>query len=195
MPPVVYDKFRQSKSNAKDRRRTDTRTKFRPSGSAPGVENIRIDRNKCLFYSKFKRLTDITMDYYFTRQIDKPFDETLAEVKKVLPTFGFGIVSEIDVTAKISGALQVPFRPYYIIGACKPAFAYQAILIEDKIGIMLPCNVVIQDQTNGLTEVSVVNPLAAMMAINNPSLQQIAKLIADDLQKALSALFTITGSK
>lgn len=128
------------------------------------------------------------MEYFYTRTMASGFPEVLDRVKKVLAQQGFGIVSEIDVSAKISGALQVPFRPYCILGACKPAFAYQAIMIEDKIGIMLPCNIVVQVHNDGPTEVSVVNPVAAMMAINNPALLQIATLIADDLRKALESL-------
>lgn len=128
------------------------------------------------------------MEYFYTRTIPSGFTEVLARVKKVLTDNGFGIVSEIDVSAKISSALQVSFRPYFIVGACKPAFAYQALMIEDKIGIMLPCNVVVQLHDDGQTEVSAVNPVAAMMAINNPALLQIATLIADDLRKALESL-------
>ncbi len=114
------------------------------------------------------------MSYHFSKTIDRPFEQAIADVTAALQAEGFGVLTTIDVSATLKKKLGVDFRPYTILGACNPNFAYQALQAEDKIGTMLPCNVILQQTTNGKVEVSAVDPIASMAAIENAELGNIA---------------------
>jgi len=128
------------------------------------------------------------MEYYFSKMISLSFDEAIIRVTEVLKSEGFGVISEIRMHDKLKEKLGVDFKKYTILGACNPAYAYKALEIEDKIGTMLPCNVVVQELTENHIEVAAVNPIASMMAIQNPELIGIAKEVTDKLQVVISRL-------
>lgn len=127
------------------------------------------------------------MSYHFSKTLDKPFDETIEYVTKALQENGFGVLTTIDVKATLKKKLDVDFKPYTILGACNPNMAYQALQAENKIGTMLPCNVLVQ-ATDGGTEVSAVDPLASMQAIENPTLGGIATQVQAMLKKVIDDL-------
>lgn len=114
------------------------------------------------------------MSYYFTRNINRSFDETRKYVEEQLMTYGFGIVSEINLHEKFKAKLNIDFRRYKILGACSPKHAHKAISAEEHIGLMLPCNVVLQEINANETKVSVIDPIASMQAVNNPDLADTA---------------------
>lgn len=128
------------------------------------------------------------MKYYFSKTINTSFDEAINRVTETLKTEGFGVISEIRIHEKLKEKLGVDFKKYTILGACNPAYAYKALQVEDKIGTMLPCNVVVQELSGNHIEVSAVNPIASMMAIHNPELTGIAKEVTDKLQDVISRL-------
>lgn len=128
------------------------------------------------------------MEYYFSKLVNASFDEAVTKITEALKTEGFGVLTEIDMQAKMKEKLGVDFKKYKILGACNPAFAYKALQAEEMIGIMLPCNIVISDQENGITEIAVVNPVAAMMAVQNPALEPLAQEVTEKLKKAISLL-------
>lgn len=129
------------------------------------------------------------MDYYFSKSlVNVSFDEAILKVTELLKEEGFGILTEIDIKATLKNKLDVDFYNYKILGACNPPFAYQALLAEDKIGTMLPCNIIVQEKEAGKVEVSAVDPAASMQAIENEGLIGIAKEIRDRLQKVIQAL-------
>jgi len=128
------------------------------------------------------------MEYYFASTLHSGFDETLAVVTEALKKEGFGIISRIDMHDRFKEKLGVDFKKYTILGACNPAYAYKAIEAEEKIGTMLPCNVVVIEKENGTTEVSAINPVASMMAVDNPALKTYAGEVAKTLQKIIQLL-------
>lgn len=128
------------------------------------------------------------MTYYFSKQLEMPFDEAIQHVTEALAAKGFGVLSTIDVQATMKKKLNVEFRPYTILGACNPEFAYKALQSEDMIGTMLPCNVVVQEMGEGLVEVSAVDPVESMMAVANPKLATIAGEVRDLLKQVVSGL-------
>lgn len=128
------------------------------------------------------------MDYYFTKTIDGTFDNIIQRVTDALKVEGFGILTEIDVKATLKKKLDVDFYNYKILGACNPPFAYKALLAEDKIGTMLPCNVIVQEKVDGQVEVSAVDPIASMLSIENKDLHGIANEIRTKLKKAIESL-------
>lgn len=128
------------------------------------------------------------MGYYFTKTVDFAFDEAVQKVTEDLKNEGFGILTEIDVKDTLKKKLDVEFRRYQILGACNPPFAYKALLAEEKIGTMLPCNVIVQEKDNGKVEVSAVNPLLSMIAVGNEALNDIATKIGIKLQKVINGL-------
>lgn len=134
------------------------------------------------------------MTYHFTRVVDLGFDDAIAKVTQALQEHGFGILTEIDVKATLKRKLDVDFRPYRILGACNPKMAYQALQVEAKIGTMLPCNVVIEQSADGKVEISAVDPVASMSAIDNPKLGAIANEVRDMLRKAVEAVGTTQRS-
>lgn len=128
------------------------------------------------------------MSYCFSRKIGLNFEEAIAKTTEELKKEGFGILTEIDVTATLKKKLNVDFRNYRILGACNPPFAYRALLAEPNIGTMLPCNVIVQELSDGTIEVAAVDPLASMQAIQNSELQTIAKEIQLKLKKVIEQL-------
>ncbi len=128
------------------------------------------------------------MNYYFSKTIKSSFTEVIEDVKKALNAEGFGILSEIDVKAVLKKKLDVDFKDYTILGACNPPFAYKALQAENKVGTMLPCNVVVRESAPGSIEVAAVNPVASMMAIKNEELSEIAAQIKDKLKKVIEEL-------
>ncbi len=128
------------------------------------------------------------MSYYFARQFDADFDAMIQRVTDALKEEGFGVLTEIDVKETLKKKLDVDFRRYRILGACNPPYAYKALQAEDKIGTMLPCNVVVQELDNGKVEVIAVDPVASMQAIDNPALAEIASEIRAKLKKIVDSL-------
>ncbi|MBI5010698.1 MAG: DUF302 domain-containing protein [Bacteroidia bacterium] len=128
------------------------------------------------------------MGYYFSKTVDESFDNAIQKVTEKLKAEGFGILTEIDLKATLKKKLDVDFYNYKILGACNPPFAYKALLSEDKIGTMLPCNVIIQEKAKGQVEVSAVDPSASMISIENKELQAIAAEIGTKLKQVIEHL-------
>jgi len=128
------------------------------------------------------------MSYYFNKTIEQNFEDAIEKVTEELKKEGFGVLTEIDVKATLKKKLDVDFRKYQILGACNPGFAHKALLSESKVGTMLPCNVVVQENDEGKVEVSAVDPLASMQAIENPDLENIATEIRAKLQTVINNL-------
>ena len=128
------------------------------------------------------------MSYYFAKTLPAGFDETLQRVRDVLQQEGFGVITEIDVKSTFKAKLGIEFRKYHILGACNPALALLALQIDDKVGTMLPCNVVVQDAGGGRTEVAAVDPVVSMMGIDNPSLREAAAEVQRKLRKVIQNL-------
>lgn len=128
------------------------------------------------------------MSYNFSKTLDMPFDEAISATTESLKRHGFGVLTEIDVKETLKKKLDVDFRPYRILGACNPKMAYRALQAEDKIGTMLPCNVIVQQREDGRIEVSAVDPVASMQAIQNPALADIAGEVRDMLRNAVDSL-------
>ena len=129
------------------------------------------------------------MNYYFTKVINKPFDTAVDYVIEQLKTEGFGVLTEIDVKATLKKKLDVDFRNYKILGACNPPFAYKALQAERMIGAMLPCNVIVQDtDEKGKTEVSAIDPIASMQAVENASLGDVVVAVQEKLKKVIDNL-------
>jgi uncharacterized protein (DUF302 family) len=122
------------------------------------------------------------MSYYFTKTLSLSFDTAIAKVMEELKKEGFGILTDIDVKATLKKKLDVEFRKYRILGACNPPFAYKALQAEDKIGTMLPCNVIVQEISDGQVEVTAIDPLASMQAVKNHALKEIATEISNKLK-------------
>lgn len=128
------------------------------------------------------------MTYYFNTKLSGDFESVKKKVVDELQKEGFGVLTEIDVQATFKKKLDVDFRKYQILGACSPSFAHKALTAEDKVGTMLPCNVILQELEDGQIEVAAVNPTASMQAIENKELTNIASVISDKLQKIIAAL-------
>jgi uncharacterized protein (DUF302 family) len=128
------------------------------------------------------------MNYYYAKIINLSFDEAIVRVTDELKKEGFGVLTEIDVKATLKNKLDVDFRNYRILGACNPPFAYQALLAEPQIGLMLPCNVVVQEDDNGQSIVSAIDPLASMQAVENEALGEVAEQVRAKLQKVIESL-------
>ncbi len=128
------------------------------------------------------------MSYHFSKIVDDSFDDAIERVTAHLADAGFGVLSTIDVTATLKKKIDVDFQRYTILGACNPGFAHKALLAENKIGVMLPCNVVVQENADGKVEVSAVDPMASMMAIENEALGGIASEVQNMLKKVIEGL-------
>jgi len=128
------------------------------------------------------------MSYYFSKKLTISFDRAIEHVTQALARKGFGVLTNIDVRATMKKKLNIDFRPYTILGACNPQFAHKALQIEDKVGTMLPCNVVVQEIGNGEVEVSAVDPIASMSAIENPKLSSIASEVRSMLKHVIDSL-------
>ncbi len=128
------------------------------------------------------------MSYYFNKMLDMSFEDAIEKVTDELKKEGFGVLTEIDVKTTLKEKLNVDFRNYRILGACNPPFAHKALLNEDKIGVMLPCNVIIQEISEGKIEVAAIDPIASMQAVENPSLKEVAEEVKNKLQKVIDNL-------
>jgi uncharacterized protein (DUF302 family) len=128
------------------------------------------------------------MNYYIARVVEAGFEETVAKVVEALKQEGFGVLTDIDVSATMKQKLGVDFRKYRILGACNPPLAHKALSAEDKIGVMLPCNVIVQQAGAGKTEVAAIDPRAAMERVGNPALAELAREVAERLGRVLGAL-------
>ena len=128
------------------------------------------------------------MNYYNTKLVNLSFDNAIAKIVDELKKEGFGILTEIDVKETLKKKLDVDFRKYKILGACNPPFAYKALQVENKIGTMLPCNVIIQETEDGKVEVSTINPLVSMQTVKNHQLEVVAAQVSDKLKKVLEAV-------
>ena len=129
------------------------------------------------------------MSYYFSITLPLSFGDAIQRVEAALQKEGFGIISRIDIQNALKTKIDVDFRPYVILGACNPALAYEALKIEDKVGTMLPCNVIVQD-VGGRTEVAAIDPVASMQAIDNPQLQTAAQQVQQKLKRVIESLET-----
>jgi uncharacterized protein (DUF302 family) len=128
------------------------------------------------------------MAYYFSKTLPAGFDEAIRRTTDALKREGFGIITEIDVKKTMKEKIGADFRNYRILGACNPKLAHEALQLEDKVGTMLPCNVVVQDAGNGKTEVAAIDPVASMQAIDNPKLREAAGRVQAMLKKVVDSL-------
>ena len=128
------------------------------------------------------------MSYYFSKEIDLSFEDAIARVTEELKKEGFGVLTEIDVKATLKKKLDADFRNYRILGACNPPLAHQALEAEPHIGLMLPCNVVVQEGENGGTIISAIDPVASMQAVENEALGQVAEQVRAKLQKVIESV-------
>ena len=128
------------------------------------------------------------MGYYFSKTLKISFDEAIAKVTEELKKGGFGIITEIDVKETLKKKLNVDFRKYKILGACNPPFSYKALQAEDKIGLMMPCNVIVQELPGGKVEVAAINPVASMAAVNNPKLRDVGMEVSAKLKAVIDNL-------
>lgn len=128
------------------------------------------------------------MSYYFAKTLETDFESAVRRATEALKQNGFGIITQIDVRETFKSKIGVDFRNYRILGACNPQLAHEALQIEDKVGTMLPCNVVVQELGGGKIEVAAIDPVASMMAIENPELKRAAEQVREKLRGAIENL-------
>ena len=128
------------------------------------------------------------MNYYYARKIAGSFEDIIGKIKNGLKEEGFGVLSDVNVKELFKSKLDIDFRQYRILGACNPVFSHKALLAEERVGTMLPCNIIVQETADGLIEVSAVNPVASMLAIDNDPLKVIAAQIGEKLVKVVDTL-------
>ncbi len=128
------------------------------------------------------------MKYYFNKILGTSFEEAISRTTEELKKEGFGVLTDIDVKATLKKKLDVDFRNYRILGACNPPFAYKALLTEDKIGTMLPCNVIVHELPEGNVEVAAIDPMASMQAIENENLRDVANQVQEKLKNVINNL-------
>lgn len=128
------------------------------------------------------------MSYHFTTTLDMTFDAAIDHVTDALKEKGFGVLTTIDVQKAMKEKIDKDINPYTILGACNPSYAYKALQVENKIGTMLPCNVVVQKNDDGIIEVSAVDPAASMMAIENPDLGAVAGEVREMLKDVIAGI-------
>ena len=128
------------------------------------------------------------MSYHISTTLDIPFDDAIEKATEALKEKGFGVLTTIDVKATLKKKIDADFRPYTILGACNPGFAHKALQAEPHIGTMLPCNVIVQETDDGKVEVSAVDPMASMQAIDNPTLGGIADTVQGLLKEVIASL-------
>ncbi len=126
------------------------------------------------------------MSYHFSKTVNVSFDAAVAATTEALKRHGFGVLTQIDVRDTLHRKIGVDFRPYLILGACNPKMAYEALTLEDKIGTMLPCNVVVQQRDGDKVEISAVDPVASMSAIDNPGLGKVASQVRELLKQVIA---------
>jgi uncharacterized protein (DUF302 family) len=134
------------------------------------------------------------MTYHFSKTVDMSFDDAVMSTKKALKRHNFRVLTEIDMKDNFKKRLNVDFRPYLILGACNPELSYRALQAENKIGTMLPCNIVVQQQEDGRVEVSAIDPVASMQAVTHVVLGQIAQNMRSHLQKVIDEVGDTTES-
>lgn len=128
------------------------------------------------------------MPYYISVEVNGPFDQAVEATEQALKSQGFGVVTRIDMQTTLSAKLGVSFRPYIILGACDPALAYEALQMEDKVGTMLPCNVIVQELDDGRCEVAAIDPVESMKAIPNPQLKGAAQQVRARLERVIDLI-------
>ncbi|MEM5565486.1 DUF302 domain-containing protein [Psychroserpens sp. AS72] len=128
------------------------------------------------------------MSYYFTTTVNGRFESIEKRVVELLKNEGFGVLTKIDIQQTLSDKLQVDFKKYTILGACNPPFAYQALMAEDKIGTMLPCNVIIQEHSPNVIEVSAINPMVSMQAVDSKTLGKVAQEVSLKLENVINKI-------
>ncbi len=128
------------------------------------------------------------MSYYISARLKVPFDEAITRAEAALKTEGFGVISRIDIQQTLKSKIDVDFRPYTILGACNPTLAHEALQLEDKVGLMLPCNVIVQQSGSDEVEVAAIDPVASMQAISNPELVKAAEVVREKLARAIDRL-------
>jgi uncharacterized protein (DUF302 family) len=128
------------------------------------------------------------MKYYFSKTVTLSFDDAIEKVMAELKKEGFGILTDIDVRQTLKKKLDVDFKKYRILGACNPPFAYKALQVEDKIGTMLPCNVIVQEIDEGQVEVAAIDPVVSMQAVANPALKDVAEQVQGKLKKVIESI-------
>lgn len=128
------------------------------------------------------------MSYYISARLQTPFDDAIARTEAALKTEGFGVISRIDIQQTLKSKIDVDFRPYTILGACNPTLAHEALQLEGKVGLMLPCNVIVQQSDSGEVEVAAIDPVASMQAISNPELVKAAEVVREKLARAIDRL-------
>jgi uncharacterized protein (DUF302 family) len=128
------------------------------------------------------------MTYYIATTLNEPFEKAISSAEEALKREGFGVISRIDLQDALKTKIGVDFRPYTILGACNPALAYEALKLEDKVGTMLPCNVVVQARGDGETEIAAIDPVASMQAIDNAELQRAAAEVRRRLESVIESL-------
>lgn len=128
------------------------------------------------------------MSYYLSRMLPIPFDEAVSRTTDALKKEGFGIITDIDIKETLKKKIGVDHPSYRILGACNPALAYEALKLENKVGTMLPCNVVVRDAGGGETEVAAIDPVASMQAIDNPELKRAAQQVRAQLERVIAQL-------
>ena len=131
------------------------------------------------------------MAYYMATTLPGPFHEAVVRTEAALKEQGFGVITRIDIRETLKAKIGVDFRPYVILGACNPRLAYEALQLEDKVGTMLPCNVVVQEIAPGRIEIAAIDPVASMQAIDNPALAGAAQDVRAMLGKVIKALGTL----
>lgn len=128
------------------------------------------------------------MDYYLIKNADYSFNEAIEKVTEELKKEGFGVLTEIDVKETFKKKIDVDFRNYKILGACNPKFAHQALSVESQLGVLLPCNVVVQEMEDGKVVVSAMNPMEALKVVNNPEMNNIVSTIAEKINNVINNL-------
>ena len=128
------------------------------------------------------------MAYYFSQVLDKSFDKDIQKVTDELKKEGFGILTDIDVQQTLKKKLDVDFQKYRIFGACNPFFVYKAMQLKNKIGTMLPCNVVVQELDDGKVEIATIDPVASMQAVENQGLREVADQVQSKLKRVIDRL-------
>jgi uncharacterized protein (DUF302 family) len=134
------------------------------------------------------------MSYYIATTLQTPFEEAIKQTEAALKEEGFGVISRIDIQEALKTKIGVDFRPYTILGACNPALAHEALKLEDKVGTMLPCNVVVQARKDGSSEVAAIDPVASMQAIENAQLAEAAREVRERLSRVIQSLAAETAS-
>lgn len=128
------------------------------------------------------------MSYYLAATLEMPLPDAVSRVEAALKAQGFGVLTRIDIAATLKEKIGADFHPYMILGACNPGLAHQALLLEDKVGTMLPCNVVVQEKSPGQSEVAAIDPVASMQAIDNPELKKAAQEVREKLRHVIDSL-------